>query len=583
MNQHDYDRLYDNPVAFALAIWEELGLNDKASPLTWIEQDMIRFGAHGPKRRGILAPRGAGKTTFIVCVLSLWRLFRDPDRRILVVSKSHTHAKNIISMAREWIDRVSFLTPLSPPPGRKDSATAFDVAGSTPDKQASMTAVGIDGQLEGNRAHTIYPDDVETDGNTVTLEARQALDNRVKEFIDILYPDKVDGRAAADPAEICYVGTYHHEDSLYIKLNQRGYRFQTWPLVYPQPNEKVLNLAPAIVEAHDKGRVKPGDNLFPHRFSETNLQEKRAEGYIRWAMQNALLCDLADSRRYPLRLRDLIVHEAPKAVAPISVEWGTRTGSGSTHREDITIDAIDPNERLYGPIFISDKTAPYSGTKAYIDPAGRGTDRTGVAIVAHLAGMLWVKAVAGYPGGSDNASLDRIATLLREHNARDIYLETNIDVFDTYQPSLEAALRRHFIRPGTDPSRPDGWSASVTPRRSFGAHKEARIVAALEPVMSTHRLIVDPSALVKAPGEEPHDSLQYQITRLTKERRCLREDGKIDALAGAVKEWAEVLAQSTTAAAARLSEDSTDQRVAYFKAAHARNQPQPAPRWFQHR
>ena len=101
--------------------------------------------------------------------------------------------------------------------------------------------------------------------------------------------------------------------------------------------------------------------------------------------------------------------------------------------------------------------------------------------------------------------------------------------------------------------------------------------------MSTHRLVIDPTALSKAPGEEPHDSLQYQITRLTKERRCLREDGKIDALAGAVKEWADVLAQSASAAAARLSEDTTDQRVAYFKSARARSQTQPAPRCFQHR
>ena len=68
---------------------------------------------HGPRRRGVRAFRGAAKTwcTIGYC---LWRLFKDPNERILLVSKSEKHSKDSLYMARKWIGTVPFLQHMVP-------------------------------------------------------------------------------------------------------------------------------------------------------------------------------------------------------------------------------------------------------------------------------------------------------------------------------------------------------------------------------------------------------------------------------------------------------------------------------------
>lgn len=592
--------LYQNILFFAHELWIDRELHRK-SPLSEIEEDIICYAAFGPKKRGILAPRKLGKTTFVVALLTCWRLYRDPQRQILIPSKSHEHAKKIVRLIKGWLKTVPFLTHLYPRKNiEMDTATAFNVQGSlAAEKQASVTAIGIDGQLEGNRAHSVFPDDCETEGNTQTIEARDELDERVKEFFDILYDEMplVDGKPnpqiipSIDPCEVCYVGTYHHEDSLYIRLSRRGYAFQTWPIAYPTPNETVLNLAPFLARRLEDGTAKGGDPVYPHRFGPKEIDAKRQEGFLRFAMQHMLLCDLADKRRYPLKLADLIVLEVARNEAPIAVTWGVQNADGSTTDESITVDAIDPTDRLYRPIFIDKIYAPYTGTKAYIDPAGRGTDLTGYASVAMLHGVLWCKACLGFKGGADTASLDTIAEQCRANDARDVYYESNIDFAGTYGQLLGAALQRAFIKPGgTDPAGvfyPTGWTASLTPVHSGShmGHKELRVIAALEPIMSSHRLVMDPESLRHKRAEEPGHSLQYQLTRITKDRHSLAEDGKIDALAGCVAQWTASLAISPEQAAARHEQNRMDE---YLTNAAKRIRsstvfaPAPQPSWIQH-
>lgn len=572
------DRLRNDIVFFARAVWEDRKL-DKVAPLSDIEEDIIIYAAGLHKtaagrlvqlagtNRGVLAPRGVGKT-HIVLVVAAWRLFRDPNRKILIPSKSETHAKKAIRLLREWINNVWFLKHLTPRADQVDSATKFEVGPAVPSLQPSVTAIGIDGQLEGNRAHSIFPDDVETEGNTKTLEAREALDARVKEFKDILYPNRPhDDGGPVDPVEIVYIGTYHHEESVYGKLSERGYSFRTWTIAAPQTTDKILNLAPIIQAKLDNGQLRytEGGNyhlnpVFPHRFPADNIAEKMAEGRIRFSMQHMLLRNLGETNRYPLRTADLIVMDVHRDKAPVSVLYGTRDHNGSTEipYNEIPHDGFAGN-RLYRPFSLDSTVLAYTGTKAFVDPAGRGDDRTGLAIVSHLAGMLFIKGVYGLEGGSSSERLSEIAHLCRLHGAREIFVEDNIDVFGTYVELLEVEVRRHFVEPN-DPEFPDGWKASVERRRSTG-QKELRIVAALEPAMSTHRVVIDRRALLPLPNDRPEDSLAYQITRLTKEPHSLKEDGKIDALASCVKEWQHALRLAPDAAASRQKQ-IYDQRKA---------------------
>jgi hypothetical protein len=570
------DRITGDFGEFCKELWLDRGY-DKVAPLSWAELDICSWIAGGkgvPDFRGVLGPRGEGKT-FKCCAKAAWMLLRDVDRKILIVSKSHGHAKRIISLLRQWIEVVWFLQNLRPTPEQVDSATQFQVGPARASLQPSVSAIGIDGQLEGNRAHTIIADDVETETNTETLESREDLDNRLGELKDILYPaTKLEG-SAVDRPEIIYVGTYHHEESVYLKLADRGYAFRTWTLEYPELDGGQLNLAPKIKERMLNGEAQAGDLMFPARFDRENVNRKKSEGFTRYAMQHMLVATLSDTNRYPLRLSDLIVMDVPPTEANISVAYGQRDHNGSTAIEGIETYGFQ-GDRLYRPAILSKETKVYSGTKAGIDPAGRGDDRTGLSIVSHLAGNLWVKACMGLTGGADTEALDLIAATLRQHDCRDAYFEHNIDTFGTYEQLLNAALRRHFLEPGEDDRFPSGWKCSLTPVRG-GMQKEVRIITTLEPVITGHRLIVDRKVVEADKGEPQHCRFQYQLTRITKQRKCLKEDGKLDSLEIAVRAWENTLGvnQAVVAERSRLEV----QEEALRKMGVHRRPKEPA-RWF---
>jgi hypothetical protein len=82
--------------------------------------------------------------------------------------------------------------------------------------------------------------------------------------------------------------------------------------------------------------------------------------------------------------------------------------------------------------------------------------------------------------------------------------------------------------------------------------KEKRIVDTLEPVMNSHKLIVD-EAVIKNDYEStkhytPEKALRYQLfyqmTRITKERGALAHDDRLDVLAIAVNYWVEQMARN---------------------------------------
>jgi len=424
-----------------------------------------------------------------------------------------------------------------------------------------VTAIGIDGLLEGNRAHSIFPDDIETDVNTKTMEAREYLNDRVGEFKDILYPD-----IAGKVGEICFIGTPHNEDSIYWKLNERNYVFRTWPIAYPQLGDRVMNLSPLLKDRLENGTAlytedgQYQDNGANVRYSRMAIIDKMAEGRRRFSMQHMLIADLGDTMRYPLRIEDLVVFAPDRDIAPIRVAWGKTNHTGlSTAMEDIPSIALG-NDRCYAPIFFDKRVERYTSTKAYIDPAGRGEDETGVTIIGHLNGYLFVKHCSGYQGGSSEEALSKLAALCRLHGARDIYVEDNMGR-GMFQQLFEPILRRYFLKPKQDPTYPMGWAAAVHDDNATGM-KEERIIDTLEPVMSTHRLIMTPEAMIPNPEHKTEYELQYQLSRITRERKCLLHDDRIDSLAGCVKVWMDVLRLDPARQADRAEEEAINREIA---------------------
>jgi hypothetical protein len=68
--------------------------------------------------------------------------------------------------------------------------------------------------------------------------------------------------------------------------------------------------------------------------------------------------------------------------------------------------------------------------------------------------------------------------------------------------------------------------------------KELRIIDTLEPVMNQHRLVVDEQVIKEDLKEEDKTyQLFYQMTRITRDKGCLKHDDRLDVLAIAVGYW----------------------------------------------
>jgi len=564
------DQMREDFILFVRAVWADRGL-DQVAPLSEVEIDILEYGSRGPfnpkalaeaaagggkieTRRGILAFRSIGKTHLITASYTLWLLFRDPGHKILLTSKTEQEAKKTLRLIRGWINEISFLRYLAPRDGQEDAALQFTVGPCGTDRNPSVSARGIGGQLPGLRAHTVIGDDLETPENTKTVDARDELDRRVREFASILFPT----------GEIIFIGTYHHVESLYIRLSNRGYAFRSWPITLPHPHEEVLNLAPILQKRLETGKSRPDDLTCPHRFPHEYVALKQAEGRTYFDMQFRLISGLGAQNLYPLKLSDLIIYDMAIDRAPVSLTYGTQNHNGST--ADTTIPCLGfTADRLYRPIYVDPDLVPYLGTKAFIDPAGRGKDETAMAIGSSLGGLIWCHDVIGISGGITPDNLNAMAQAARKYRVTEILYEENIDVFGTFRQMLDVALKQHFIEPGRDPDYPNGWKCSLQGSRAAGnTHKEARVCDTLEPVMSTHRLIIHPRAL-RPSAKEPDYELQRQIAFMTRASGALRHDDRVDALTGLVRAWKDSMYSDPAKAAERHRKRSMTQDTKVYR------------------
>lgn len=561
-------KLYDDFTFFTEQIWIDRNLR-KFAPIGEIESDMLWYFQHGPKRQGILANRGFGKTHLITAAGTCWDLYRDPDAKILIVSKSQTEAKKTVRLIRDWVDLCPFLAHLSPDQRSKarraarDTTDYFDVAPAKEDRTPSVVAKGIEGQITGTRASRVLADDVETEENTKTPEAREELFKRLGELTDICtYGDR----------RINYVGTFHHEQSVYPKLhNQRQFHFRAWPLVYPSPTEQTLGLAPILQERLDDGTAQPGEIVAPYRFDSEYVSERMAEGATRFAMQHKLVTNLGDTNRYPLKLRDLICFPLDRNQAPLSIIWGTNNGQGqSTRIDDIPCLGFD-RDALYGPILFDGKWSPYQLTYCELDLSGRGKDRTAWSIVSLLNGMLYLRQCIGVDGGYSDPVLHQFCMDCRLHQVNTIFIEDNFGL-GMAAPLIEPKLQTYFLQPGQDPDLKHGWNCTIH-TYSNRVQKEVRIIDTLEPIIQQHRLVVNTEILRR-------EAFQLQFSRITRERNSLPSDDEIDTVAGACSHFSDMLRVNTDRAADQSRQIERDKEIRQHLQECGFDAPE--PRWFTH-
>lgn len=556
--------LRKDPAYFAHEVWRFTGL-DEASPLTLIDADIIRFlhDITGPDQVSVLGPRGVGKTHWGTALGDAYDLFLDPTLNCIIRSKTSIEATKTVKLLREWIDVVPFLRHLRPRLDQTDRDLAFSVGPVRGNRQESVTALGIASQLPGNRAHRVSDDDIETDINTDTEEARAKLKNQALSAGAVRY-NPPPGIKHGHPQwpRMKNVGTRWAEDSVHDHLSAAGYVTRAYPLLYPTPAEleHIPNLAPIILERLKANPSLAGTKVFT-RYRDSRIEQERGRGTIYFGRQFQQLKSIPGEERPPLRLRDLIVvDEVPRFKAPVSITWGTGRESRSTVRTDVPMLGLT-GDRIHDYAMRDDSlTANYTRSVGYLDTSGKGTDLFGVAIVKVLAGRLWVPVCRSRKGGVSASDLDDIVALMKYWDVHELFYESNNDTFNTVGEGLNAAVLRAMVKPGEEPDYPNGWSCSVNPDHAT-IQKEVRIVDTLAVPFAGHNIVMAVSELQPVPGLELYQQLQYQITRMRKIRKCLQEEGALDALRGAVAKVKDALRTGTDTQAARKKASLEDKAI----------------------
>ena len=548
---------------FLYITWKHLGLPDP----TKTQYDIAEYVDNGPRRCCIQAFRGVGKS-WITSAYVCHQLLLNPSMNILVVSASKTRSDDFSTFTLRLINEMPLLKHLIPREEQRSSKIAFDVGPAPASHAPSVKSVGITGQLTGSRADLIVADDVESLNNSLTQQMRDKIQETIKEFDAVLKPD---GR-------IVYLGTPQTEMSIYNVLPERGYEIRIWPARVP--SEKAITayghrLAPYI---SDKCKESPeGTPVDPQRFDSTDLAEREASyGKSGFALQYMLDTSLSDVGKYPLRLSDLIVHPLDAEVASPKLTWASSPELAWKDLQSVGL----AGDAYYRPMEVAKDHQKYTGAVMSIDPAGMGKDETAYAVVKILNGQLFLTASGGYLGGYTPPILASLGQIAKSHKVNHIIVESNFGD-GMFTQLLKPVLTNDV-----------GYPCTIEEVR-HSVQKEKRIIDTLEPVMNSHRLIVDPKVVQndfrlasidadnvdnrnnnidithrKNIGNNQLYQLFYQMSRLTFQKGALRHDDRLDALSIAVGYWVEHMERHVEQGLEDYRQEQIDKSIESFMESH---------------
>lgn len=510
-------KAYEDFRVFIYMVWKMISLPDP----TPIQYDIAHTLQNLPNDRFIIEGfRGVAKS-FITCAYAVWTLWRDPQKKVEIVSASKDRADANAIFIKRIIYTLPFLAHLKARPDQRDQQNLFDVGPAVPDISPSIKSVGISGQLTGSRADLLIADDVEVANNSGTQTQRDKLNEAVKEFDAIIKPK----------GQIVYLGTPQNEMSLYNELQQRGYRCRIWTVLYPESlSEREFygdRLAKIIADKYDENPdLYAGKPTDPRRFDEEEIYMRRLSyGKAGFALQFMLNTNLSDQEKYPLKVQDLMIANLSLDEANLKWYW---SNDRQLRINDLPCVALK-GDYFYEPQGRSSEVYEYTGTVMAVDPSGRGKDETSYVVVKYLNGYLFVLEVGGTREGYSDSTLRQLANKAKMYGVNEIVVEGNFGdgMFSKlFAPVLNAV---HPCR--------------ITEVKNY-AQKEARIIDTLEPVMMRHKLIVHKQVIIddyQIYENAPAYSLIYQMTRLSRDRGALAHDDRLDALCMAVAYWLEVM------------------------------------------
>ena len=537
------DRLKASFPLFLTLVWKSL---DLPRP-TRAQIAIARYLQDGPKRLQIQAFRGLGKS-WIAAAFTLWILFRDRDKKIMVVSASKQRADDFTIFCQKCLIEISWLNHLTPQDDdQRWSRVSFDVRGCRPAQSPSVKSVGITGQLTGSRADLIIFDDVEVPSNSATDLMREKLLQLVTEGESVLTP-KEDSR-------IIFLGTPQTTFTIYRTLRERNYKPFVWPARYPKSlvgYEDILaeDLQRDIDEQGlDKLSWTPTDT----RFSEINLLEReQSMSRSNFMLQFMLDTSLSDALKFPLKLSDFSVLSLDPARGPSDLVWG----ADKETLLDLPAVAL-PGDRWHRPK-ATGEFIPWNETITAVDPSGRGKDETVSIILSQINGFIYIRDIYATQDGYSDTTLREILRRSKQFGSKTCLIESNFG-----DGAIMELLKKHAIEMKV------GMNFEETRATT---RKEDRIIDTLEPVLNQHRLVIDQRLITwdyqsnndMAPEERLPRMLMYQLTRMCREKGAVKHDDRVDALALGVKYFQDILAISSREALIQEKRQEWDRMINTF-------------------
>lgn len=165
---------------------------------------LVRRWRMGDRRLLLLVFRDAGKST-LVALFCAWLLTQHPDLRILVLAAEHDLARKMVRNVKRIVERYPLTRGLMPGRGEPWASDQFTVRRRLEQRDPSLLARGINGNITGLRADVVICDDVEVPNTSDTPHKRAELRRKLQEVSFVLVPSGLQ----------LFVGTPHSYYSIY--------------------------------------------------------------------------------------------------------------------------------------------------------------------------------------------------------------------------------------------------------------------------------------------------------------------------------------------------------------------------------
>lgn len=550
---------YENFRDFAIDGMAFLGFDTTA-----MQEDIADFMQNGPRLRMVMAQRGEAKTT-LAALYAVWRLVQRPSTRVLIVSAGEQNSSDtatlIVRIIMQW-DIMEYLRP-DRNAGDRTSTDAFDVHYSLKglDRSPSVACAGITSNLPGRRADLLIPDDIESNKNGLSATQRAQLLHLSKEFSSI-----------CTHGDILYLGTPQSKDSIYNTLQGRGFEIRIWPGRYPSirtdKDGQIIDeaevygnrLAPFIVERMTRNPAlrtgggidgTRGQAADPQRYTDADLIEKELDkGPEDFQLQYMLDTSLVDAMRQQLRLSDLVVANFGADLLPEVIGWQASPMNEVPLGKDFPITLA---KMYYAPPAQCKFVAP-KDVFMYIDPAGGGSDEIGFGVSTAIGPYIHLLDVGGLKGGLNESNEAELCAVIKRNKVQRIKVESNMG-HGLFEINLRSILAKNSLA-----------HVSVVGEYSTG-QKEKRIIDSMVSAMQRHRVVVHRQVfesdvrygLQHSFEQRTNYSLWYQLANITTDRDSLPHDDRLEAAAGAVREFKSVLVQDEHKAAAARAKAEADE------------------------